>query len=250
MRARVGDGPLPEWDAAILVFQGRERSRTILERMPGKPLTGRPFSGLEAGEVYEVDRGGGRVGILANIGSRFGGGPLAVALVEELAVLGVPFAIGLGCAGSIHPDLRRGRQFVVSRALPTDGASRHYLEDGAAEAGPDPRLLSIADSLAPFAFLDVRRVTAATVDAIYRETPENVRGWREMGAGVINMEITPFYAAARACGVAAIYVGHVSDELFGPEWRDWFGEDRKRMLGESADLAIALLDHLPGRRGT
>lgn len=35
MRARAGDHALPVWDAAIVVFHSRTRSRAILERLPG-----------------------------------------------------------------------------------------------------------------------------------------------------------------------------------------------------------------------
>ena len=90
--------------------------------------------------------------------------------------------------------------------------------------------------------LPILRVTAATIDALYRETPEAVARWRAAGAQVINMEATPLYAAARMCGVCALYIGHVSDELHGAEWKDWFGDDRDSMSRLSADIAVRVLE--------
>ncbi len=241
MRARAQGGALPSWQAAVIVFHGRSRSRPVIDRLGGTPMSHTVFSGVEPDEVLSTTCARQSVGILSSVGRKMGGGPLASALVEELASIGVRWILGLGCAGSIDPSIHRGSQFVIATALPTDGTSRSYLGD-AEVATPDETMLRVAAAAEKRRGRPIPGLTAATVDAIYRETPEAVAAWRKAGAQVINMEAAPLYAAAQACGVRALYVGHVSDELHGPQWRDWFGDDRGAMAAESADIAVRLLE--------
>jgi uridine phosphorylase len=241
MRARSEGSTLPSWRAAVIVFHSRARSRPIVERLGGSPITRNVFSAMEPSEVLSTTCAGEPVGILCCVGRKMGGGPLAAALVEELASIGVGLIVGLGCAGSIDPALRRGSQFVISAALATDGTSRNYLGEAAA-AMPDGAMLAAVAATQDRRGRPIAPLTAATVDAIYRETPEAVADWRRAGAQIVNMEATPFYAAARVCGVRALYVGHVSDELHGLEWKDWFGADRDAMAWESAEIAAAVLE--------
>ncbi len=240
MRARAQGAALPSWQAAVIVFHGRARSRAIVERLGGRPMTHTVFAGLEPSEVLSTTCGGRPVGILCSVGRQAGGGPLAAALVEELSSIGVRWILGLGCAGSIDPSVHRGSQFVIATALATDGTSRSYLGTAAA-ATPDETMLQAAAAIEKRRGRPIPRLTAATVDAIYRETPEAVARWRGAGAHIINMEAAPLYAAAQVCGARALYVGHVSDELHGPEWNAWFGGDRGPMAAESADIAAGIL---------
>jgi uridine phosphorylase len=247
MRARANGAALPVWTAAVIVFHSQTRSKPIVERLGGQPLSHRVFSGLEPYEVLSTTCRQQGVGILCNVGGKMGGGPLTSALVEELASIGVRWLVGLGCAGSIHPSVPRGVQFVVSSALATDGTSRAYLSDNATQATPDKRMLHLLDSVRSRFGYSLSTVTAGTVDALYRETPPAVAGWRASGAHVINMEAAPFYAAAAACEVPALYIGHVSDELFGAEWKDWFGDDRTAMAVKSAEIAARVLEEALNR---
>jgi len=240
IRSRIGDIPFPSWNTAILVFHSATRSRPIIDFFDCRPLEYKLLSGLLAEEVYTVASTPSSIGILTNIGSHFGGGPLAAVLVEELTTMGVKTVIGLGCAGSIAPKVKRGQQFIIDRALVTDGTSKAYVPQGALQCEPDADLLDLASSIAQDRGSAISRVTGLTVDAIYRETKENVSTWRSMGGEVMNMEVTPFYASAKACGMRAIYIGHVSDELFGDSWQSWYGEERNQMAQESADIAYKL----------
>ncbi len=79
----------------------------------------------------------------------------------------------------------------------------------------------------------------ALVDAVYRETPRIVDEWRGMGASIVNMEVAAFYAAAKACGIRALWLGHVSDILIG-DWEDWY-VDRRDMTAGTIDNCLAVL---------
>jgi purine-nucleoside phosphorylase len=41
---------------------------------------------------------------------------------------------------------------------------------------------------------------------------------------MINMEVSPFYAASASCGVRSLWLGYVSDRLIDDEWESWHGE--------------------------
>ncbi len=133
---------------------------------------------------------------------------------------------------------------VIRSALATDGTSEHY---GVGPFKPDRGLQGLVPSAA--------HVTAATVDAVYRETPALLDGWKNVGAQVINMEAAPFYAAANACGIRAVWLGHVSDLLIG-EWKDWY-VDRQEMNDGTIENCLAVIRdaktdeqaHTPGASG-
>ena len=233
VRSRFSDqSEAPRWDAAILCFRGSSGSGAMVDALSAKPLGRRAFWGMEettqAPHVYTAHRAGMDVGVIARC---VWGGPQAAILVEELSVFGVKTVIGYSCAGSLDPDLDRGRQLVVNRALGTDGTSRQY---GDGPFPPDGQLLTLAPPAA--------RVAAATVDAVYRETSEVVDRWRDAGAQVVNMEVAPFYAASTACGIRALWLGHVSDVLAG-DWKDWF-VDRQGMNRATAENCLLLLDSI------
>ena len=101
---------------------------------------------------------------------------------------------------------------------------------------PDPALLALAEGAEP--------VAVATVDAVYRETPALVAAWRALGTQVVNMESAPFYAAASACGVRALWLGQVSDMLLDT-WHDWHF-DRQEMTRATVLRCHAVLERLPG----
>jgi uridine phosphorylase len=233
---------VPKFRRAVLVFHSATRSRFAMRRFGGSPLGYKLLTGATMEEVLLCPDG--QTVLVVNVGSHGGGGPLATSLVEELAFLGVKVIVGLGCAGSLDPSLPRGTQFVAARGLATDGASRVYLSRGQDTVSLPERELAVVTQAADGLGIPVVPTTGVTVDVIYRETPELVAQWRGLGGHWINMEVTPLYAAAAACGVRAIYLGHISDELFGPEWRAWFGDERNAMAETTAELGAAILEQM------
>lgn len=61
----------------------------------------------------------------------------------------------------------------------------------------------------------------------------------------MNMETTPFYAAAAKCGIRALWLGHVSDSLSEDAWEPW--DDLEDMTAVTADWAAGVLASLAGR---
>ena len=220
---------IPNWDAAIICFRDQRGSEALIRALSGRPLGRKVFWGMEEtvaqANVYAAEVEGKQIGIVARC---IWGGPQAAILVEELSAIGVPAVIGYGAAGSLDPSLSHGAQVAVSLAPATDGTSKHY---AMGPFRPDQELLDSVTSAS--------QVTAATVDAVYRETPRIVDEWRGMGARIVNMEAAPFYAAAKACGIRALWLGHVSDVLIG-DWEDWY-VDRRDMTAGTIDNCLAVL---------
>jgi purine-nucleoside phosphorylase len=64
-----------------------------------------------------------------------------------------------------------------------------------------------------------------------------------MGAQAINMETTPLYAASNSCGVKSLWLGFISDCLFGDSWDSW--HDRPISTTEQiAETTAALVESL------
>jgi uridine phosphorylase len=229
-------GQRPKWRIAILCFRDHKGSQALVAAVKGKAIRRKVLWAMEPSsdlpQVYEATIHGYSIGIVARCAW---GGPQAAILVEELAEMGVEHLIGFGAVGSFDSDLLQGTQVVISKALPTDGTSRHYVRG---VVGPDPTLAALCPDVAP--------VTAATIDAIYRETPLLIRAWKAKGAQVINMEATPFYAAAIQCGVKAIWLGHVSDVLVG-KWKDWC-VDRSEMNAQTIANCVAVIGGIKKRK--
>lgn len=220
---------VPHWDAAIICFRGLKGSQALVKALSARPFCKKVFWGMEAtsasSDVYTAEVDGKQIGIVTRC---MWGGPQAAIIVEELSAMGVPFVIGYGSAGSFDASLPQGTQLVVRSALATDGTSKQY---GVGPFKPDQGLQGLVPSAS--------HVTAATADAVYRETPELLDRWGNAGAQIVNMEAAPFYAAASTCGLRALWLGHVSDVLVG-DWKDWH-VDRQDMNDASTKNCLVVI---------
>lgn len=242
IKNRLSDELLPKWEAAVLCFRDYKGSQELVRVFNAKPVGYKILFGIQESEecpfVYEAAIGDKTVGIITRC---IWGGPQAAILIEELAHIGIQYAVGYGAAGGIDPAHCRGQQIIVDSALPTDGTSRIY---GNGLLLPDVGLVQSTRKAAGKLSCDIQCVAAATVDALYRETDTLVAELRSQGAQVINMETSPFYAAASECGVKSIWIGHISDCL-GVKWDDWYC-DRDGMTNISANLCFELLKDILG----
>ena len=213
--------PAPAWKAALLVFRDFPSSQVALGLFaPVEAVRYRVLYNMTSADfepfVFEAEVGGNSIALVTRC---VWGGPQTAILVEELAALGVRTIVGYGVAGSLDPELPQGSFVVAASALPTDGTSKAYAGDTA--LAPDRELKQAAIAAAEEVGCPLRPVMAATVDALYRETPELVEHFRESGAQVIQMECSPLYAVSRACGVRSVWLGYVTDCLVGGQWHDW-----------------------------
>jgi uridine phosphorylase len=190
--------------------------------------------------VWEATAGGRRIVLVQGC---LWGGPQAAILVEELACLGVRDVIGSGVAGSLVESMPKGTQIVGAGGIVIDTTSRAYTS--ADRVAPDPALLDAAVRVAEAHGIALSAAQITGVDALYRETPDDVRRWLALGADAVNMETPVLYASSAVCGMRALWLGHVSDRLSltAQHWESW---QRPAALTDiTVALTVALLEHLP-----
>ena len=249
LRLRFGDGARPRWDLAILCFRGQLGSESLARALGARAVRDKTFYGFSEsaadGSVHEAALADARVVLVPRC---LWGGPQTAILVEELACLGTPIVLGFGVAGSLAKDLPKGTQVLATAGVATDGTSRAYTTR--AEVPADSGLAASLAEAAATRGIDLVPVKIATVDALYRETPDDVRGWLGRGARAINMETAPLYAAAAACGVRTLWLGHISDTLYldRPEWESW--QRPASMTEVSVSLVQGLLERIVGASWT
>lgn len=235
MRNRFADRSCPVWDTVVICFRDYKGSQILVRKFDAVPLGYKVLYGIEEFEgapmVYEAEWLGKRVGIVTRCNW---GAPQAAILVEELTAIGVRHIIGYGAAGSLRSDLKRGTQLMIGEALCSDGTSKAYKKESVSASGSKP-LANIAQRAAERLGYSMTEVTAATADALYRETKESVAEWQNAGASVVNMESGAFYAASEVCGANSVWLGFVSDSLVKDSWEDWHGN-----LAEMADITATI----------
>ena len=246
MRLRFGDAPRPQWDVGVICFRGPGGSEAVVKRLGARPVAGKALYGIEPSRerplVHETSVGAHRVVIVSEC---IWGAPQAAILVEELAGLGARAVLGFGVAGGLVPELPKGTQIVALAASVTDGTSRAYTAR-ADEVMAEPGLADMLHIAATRLGVPLVAVTVATADALYRETPADVRRWLALGARAVNMETAPLYAAAAACGVRSLWLGHVSDSLLDDgAWDSW--QRPVAFTDVTVELLAAFLGDLAGR---
>jgi uridine phosphorylase len=145
--------------------------------------------------------GTARDGELLTIQATGMGGPSAAIVIEELIALGATTLIRIGTCGALTADLAIGDVVRADAALALDGASRALGAGGRVE--PDAELT---------AAIDVRGVTAASVDLFYADAEPSE-------GDVVEMECATLFQIAKLRGVRAAAVLGVSDELTGARQR-------------------------------
>jgi uridine phosphorylase len=249
MKLRFGDGPRPRWDIGILCFRGPGGGEALVKRLGARPVLEKSFYGIEPSpdhsHVHEVTLGGRRIVVVSHL---LWGAPQAAILTEELAALGAQVIVGYGVAGSLVADLPKGTQIFAATGVVTDGTSPSYTTEG--EVAADAGLVTALTTAAAALGIDVSPVVVATVDALFRETPDDVRRWLARGARAINMETAPLYAAATACAVKSLWLGHISDTLAldSHQWDSWLRP--AEMTDVTVALVAALLEELSARAGS
>lgn len=225
---------LPEVAGCSLAIVGFCRFHDMKPKLSAEPLSEALFSQLDRSHQF--------VGLVA--GHRclalecLYGGPLSATVLEKLAYYGIKIVIGYGYAGSLKRQIPVGQIVLAETAIASDGTSREYLPE-VMIVHPDAELVQSFNESAMERGLTVQTGTVWTTDALYREYPEKVERWREMGADVVNMDTSYFYAVSQVVGLSAVYACVISDCVDGPSWDEGFGRTRKAM-SELQDVIVAM----------
>jgi uridine phosphorylase len=177
-----------------------------------------------------------KVGVVEGFGF---GAPGAAIVIEELVALGVRRFISLGYAGGLPDTVDFGDVVLCTGAIRDEGVSHHYVA-AARYAYPTPALTEEVRNVLAGSGTTFVEGPSWTVDAIYRETVEEARLYRDEGVVTVEMEAAALFtiAAVRGVSIAAIFT--ISDHLLGsPEWRA--APDRRVLTAGLATVLDAAL---------
>lgn len=174
---------------------------------------------------------------LVSLSGPFLGAPHAVIGMEKLIALGATRIWVLGWCGSLQRHVRIGHLVMPTGAVSEEGTSNHYpVGDRTLES--DETLNRALEQALSQRGLPFSKGTVWTTDALYRETPSNVRAYQAQGVLAVEMEISALMTLAlyRSVSMAGLLV--VSDELFDLTWRQGFSNP---LLRENSRAAAELL---------
>jgi len=196
---------LPE--RAIIVFNSGDAKR-VLNRKKHRLIDG----WLNFRWLYRIEESS------TVITRSYFGGPNIAALVEELAAFGVKEFVIWGYAGGIACQLKIGDVIAAKGALREDGVSSHYIDD------EDDFVYSnwFEEWEQHTKERGFREGIIWSCDAIYRETREKTRKYREAGISAVEMEVASFYAVCKLKGIKGIAFLIVSDLLNDEGWTGGF----------------------------
>jgi len=214
----------PELANCSLAVVGFCRFYDMKPKLSAEPLSESLFSHLDKSHQFVGQVAGSKMLALECLY----GGPLSATVVEELAHYGIKKVIGYGYAGSLDRTIPIGQIILADAAVVSDGTSREYLPE-AKFVYPNSELAHCLRECAQKTGVTIRGAKVWTTDAIYREYPQKVAGWREVGAEVVNMDTSHFYAVSKVVGVSAVYACVVSDCVEGPVWNDGFARIKQAM---------------------
>lgn len=151
----------------------------------------------------------------------FVGAPYAVMLLETLIARGVKKVLVMGWCGALTEKLDIGDIVIPKDAIVDEGTSASYreLDQDCPVSMPDSGL---AQELMA---IDANKISVQrlwTTDAIYRETPEKIQYFKNLGAACVDMECSALFSVAgfRKIPVAAGLV--VSDRVMLSGWEPGF----------------------------
>ena len=153
------------------------------------------------------------------------GGPYAVLVAEQLWAAGAQVIVGITSAGRVSPTLPLPSVVIVDEAVRDEGTSLHYVPPSTTIVDADTGDRGDAGSGAAPRRCHVRRGTAWTTDAPYRETADQLRLWAERGILAVEMQAASLFAFAHARAANVAIVALVSNSV-----------DRQRSRSIPADI--------------
>ncbi|MDY0004078.1 MAG: nucleoside phosphorylase [Polyangia bacterium] len=186
--------------------------------------------------VYVAGRGRGAIAV-----ARPGiSAPFAAAALEELIGLGGRAFLCCGGAGVLDGTIPVGTPIVVTKALRDEGTSYHYSRPSR-WARPDRALTLLLAKVCKEAGVPFLRGASWTTDAVFRETPSQIRRRRAEGCLTVEMEAAALFAVARFRGIPFGQILYAGDDVSGPRWenRGWMYQAaaRRRLLDLTLEAA-------------
>lgn len=165
------------------------------------------------------------------------GAPSIVSAVELLIAWGVNRFICIGTAGSLQPTLKIGDVIVCERSIRNEGISNHYLPIEK-YAHCDEGMIKSLTSLLKQSGIPFHLGTSWTIDAIYRQSKEEIQLLQSEGVLVVEMESSALFAISKFYNISIGSLFVVSDDLSKLEWLPEFNYLKINEICHSLLLSI------------
>lgn len=192
------------------------------------------------GDLYVFEHTQPSVGLLGNFGI---GAPTVVMLMEELIADGVDIFLSIGFSGCLDRSISMGDFIICEKAIRDEGTSHHYLES-AKYAFPSDSLTTTVERVLQRQNEPFHRGPSWTIDAIYRETKQEVEQYTDEGVLTVEMEAAAVFTVADHHDVEAAALFVTSDYLGSPEWEPKFHRSREHMLHLGETAVTILTTHM------
>ncbi|MBI1922640.1 phosphotransferase [Candidatus Poribacteria bacterium] len=216
------DSLLPEGEGCSVAVVGFCRFYDMKDKLQAEPLSEPIFSHVDPSHQFVGQIGECKILALDCLY----GGPMSATVIEELAHYRIKKVIGYGFAGSLTRHIPVGQIVLADAAIVSDGTSHEYLPDDE-WVYPNQQLADHLRECATRNGITICGGKVWTTDAIYREYPEKVERWRQLGGEVVNMDTSHFYAVSKVVGISAVYACVISDSVEAPVWDEGFDRIRQ-----------------------
>jgi uridine phosphorylase len=188
-------------------------------------------------------------GLRCGIVPRTVGGPYAVLVAEQLWAAGAKVIVGITSAGRVSPTLPLPSVVIIDQAVRDEGTSLHYVPPSTTIATPTPAIVDVLARELSTVAAHVRRGTAWTTDAPYRETADQLRMWADQGVLAVEMQAASLFAFAQARAANVAIVALVSNSVEAAEEQFDTGghEFRTGVLAAVARAAQVFIKFVPDR---
>ena len=231
-RKRIGRMPsLPAPDGILFCLE-RGLPWRLRWRVPVKRAGGMN------GDLYELKRSKGRVGIMTGFG---GGSSMTAELAEEFAAMGARRMILMTWAGTLQSDLSPGDIVVIDRAIRDEGTSYHYLPPKKYVTA-DARLADLLTAAIQSRGGKCSRGTTWTTDAPYRETVDEISQYKAEGVKTVEMESAGLFTIGQVRKIQTVSVAVAMDSLSELRWQ--VPESLDKIMGSLELVYQAALDVL------
>lgn len=146
------------------------------------------------------------------------GAPACVSCFEEAAAMGAEKFVFFGCCGILDDEAAKDRIIVPTGAVRDEGTSYHYLLPDK-EIRPDSHSAKILKDCLEASGYPYVCGRIWTTDAIYRETPPQIKARKDEGCIAVDMEYSALLAAARFRDLPFVQFFFGADSLDNPTWQ-------------------------------
>lgn len=173
-------------------------------------------------------------------------GPWVAMALEELKVLGLKYAIGIGTYGSFSEKLQIDDLVIADNAIVSDGTSKEYSNELYVE--PSKALLDLTEEIFRREHQDSKKACVWTTDVLYRESVEKMINWKKQGAKCVNLETGTFYSVSKKLDIESIYFGFILDLIHMEKWTGWGGlEDELKSKVTNAKSNLVMVEDLAAK---